>query len=41
MDLQQLLHESLMVRGLQLGAIDLEKVCVSKQIDLAEYGEGH
>lgn len=41
MDLQQLLHESLMVRGLQLGAIDLKKSQVSKQIDLVLYGEGH
>lgn len=41
MDLQQLLHESLMVRGLQLGAIDLKKARVSKQIDLVVYGEGH
>lgn len=41
MDLQQLLHESLMVRGLQLGAIDLKKAGVSKHIDLVVYGEGH
>lgn len=41
MDLQQVLHESLMVHGLQLGAIDLKKSQVSKQIDLALYGEGH
>ncbi|CAM9923523.1 unnamed protein product, partial [Bubo scandiacus] len=31
MDLQQLLHESLMVHGLQLGAIDLKKARVNKR----------
>lgn len=41
MDLQQTLHESLMVHDLQLGAIDLKKAQVSKQIDLVVYGEGH
>jgi len=41
MDLQQLLRESLMVHGLQLGAIDLKKAQVSKQMDLVVYGEGH
>lgn len=41
MDLQEVLHESLMVHGPQLGAIDLKKVWVSKQIDLVVYGEGH
>lgn len=40
-DLQQTLHESLMVHDLQLGAIDLKKTQVSKQIDLVIYGEGH
>lgn len=41
MGLQQVLHESLMVHGLQLGATDLKKAQVSKQIDLVLYGEGH
>lgn len=40
-DLHQVLHESLMVHGLQLGAIDLKKSQVNKQIDLVLYGEGH
>lgn len=41
MDLQLVLHESLMVHGLQLGAIDLKKSQISKQINLVLYGEGH